>query len=498
MTDFALLPLAKATWETIYMVFISGFLSIVIGLALGVIVFLTGRQQALANRPIHLVLSFIVNATRSLPFIILLIAIIPFTALIVGTSIGTNAAIVPLTLAAIPFFARVAENAFSEKSEDLLETAASMGATTWQLVTKFLIPESLPSLINGATLTIIGLIGYSAMAGTVGGGGLGELAINFGYQRFNVVVMLETVVVLIVIVQLVQAFGDRLASTRKLQALGSVVVIFIGLCLVYQLWPAQSVASKIMRLGITSPVDAKILERAVTLAKQCDNINLKIVLFNDYVQPNVALDNGSLDANLFQHVPYLESQNKVHDYHILPVAKMYVYPFGFYSHTLHDLKDLKPNAKIAIPNDPSNEGRALLLLARYHVISLKPGSGLFPTLKSIADNPLHLHFVILDAAQIPRALKEVALGGLTNDYSKPAGFLPSQAVILENGDSPYANVLVVRRQDKHKAKIKKLIAILHSKILLDRTLKAYPNGAAIPAFKPVLLKCIKKAAKSPK
>ena len=131
-----------------------------------------------------------------------MIAIIPLTRLLVGTSIGINAAIVPLTIAAIPFYARIAETAFSKVSYGVIEAANAMGATCWQMIVKVLIPESLPSLIKGATLTVIGLIGYSAMAGAVGGGGLGELAINYGYQRFNVAVMLETVIVLIIIVQL--------------------------------------------------------------------------------------------------------------------------------------------------------------------------------------------------------------------------------------------------------------------------------------------------------
>ena len=134
----------------------------------------------------------------------MLIALIPLTQFIIGTTIGTNAAIIPLTLAVIPFFARVTESSFLGISPGLLETSRSLGVTTWQLIRKFLIPESLPSLIKGATLTLIGLIGYSAMAGAVGGGGLGQLAINYGYERFNVTVIVETVIILVAIVQLTQ------------------------------------------------------------------------------------------------------------------------------------------------------------------------------------------------------------------------------------------------------------------------------------------------------
>jgi D-methionine transport system permease protein len=189
-------PLIKACLETLYMVFISGFISITLGLMLGAFLFVTSKKQALENKFWQRTLGFIVNLTRSVPFIILMISVIPLTRLLVGTTIGTNAAIIPLTIAAIPFFARVCENALAEVPYGLIEAANAMGATTSQIVTKILIPESLPALIRGATLTIIGLIGYSAMAGVVGGGGLGELAINYGYQRFNVLVMLETVIIL--------------------------------------------------------------------------------------------------------------------------------------------------------------------------------------------------------------------------------------------------------------------------------------------------------------
>jgi D-methionine transport system permease protein len=153
----------------------------------------------------------VVNAARSLPFIILLVVIIPFTRLVVGTTIGATAAIVPLALAAIPFFARVAETALREVDRGLVEAALSMGCNPWQIISKVLIPESLSSIVLGITITIISLIGYSAMAGTIGGGGLGDLAIRYGYQRFETDVMIATVVLLIVMVQGIQILGNSIA-----------------------------------------------------------------------------------------------------------------------------------------------------------------------------------------------------------------------------------------------------------------------------------------------
>jgi D-methionine transport system permease protein len=195
-------------WETIYMVGISSIVATLIGLPLGIILMITQPKGILENRLVNNSLGLIVNATRSIPFIILLIAIVPLTRFIVGTSIGTTAAIVPLTLGAIPFIARIIENALSEVDAGLIETGFAMGASPLQIVIKILIPEAYPSIVKGITVVIISLVGYSAMAGAIGGGGLGDLAIRYGYQRFNVEVMIATVFILIALVQIIQWFGD--------------------------------------------------------------------------------------------------------------------------------------------------------------------------------------------------------------------------------------------------------------------------------------------------
>ncbi len=200
----------QATLDTLTMVFSSGFLSFLIGIPIGIILFLTGQGKFLENVTANKILNIFTNIGRSVPFIILLVAIIPFTRLITGSSIGTIAAIVPLTVSSIPFVARITEGAIAEVSPGLIEAAQAMGATPLQIIRKVLLPEALPSLIHGITLTLITLVGYTAMAGAVGGGGLGAVAINFGYNRFNTGVMLETVVILVIIVQLIQWIGDKL------------------------------------------------------------------------------------------------------------------------------------------------------------------------------------------------------------------------------------------------------------------------------------------------
>ena len=200
-----------ATLDTLYMVAVSTVFTVLLGLPLGVLLVVTDRQ-GLAPKPLlNQVLGAVVNAARSLPFIILLVVIIPFTRFIVGTTIGATAAIVPLAISAIPFFARVSETSLREVDRGLIEAAQAMGCTVWQVIVKVLIPEALPSLVLGVAITIISLIGYSAMAGAIGGGGLGDLAIRYGYQRFETNVMIATVILLIALVQGIQFLGNGLA-----------------------------------------------------------------------------------------------------------------------------------------------------------------------------------------------------------------------------------------------------------------------------------------------
>lgn len=204
--------LIKSFWETGYMVVSSTVLASLIGIPLGIILTVTRNGHILPNAVINSVLGVIVNATRSTPFIILMVAIIPLTRMLVGSSIGTTAAIVPLTISAAPFIARVIESSLLEIDHGVIEAAQSMGASPMQIIYKVLLPESLHSIVLGITLAVIALIGYSAMAGVLGGGGLGDLAIRYGYQRFQPDVMIVTVVILILMVQLIQFIGDTLSK----------------------------------------------------------------------------------------------------------------------------------------------------------------------------------------------------------------------------------------------------------------------------------------------
>jgi D-methionine transport system permease protein len=202
--------IGAALLQTLAMVAGALLMTVVLGLPLGVLLFLTGRKQAHAQPLIYSALSAVISVIRSVPFIILLIVLMPVTVIVTGTSLGIRGVIFPLVIGTAPFFARLVETALREVDRGVIEASAAMGATTWQTVRKALLPEALPSLIASITITAIVLVDYTAMAGAIGGGGLGDLAIRFGYQRFETEIMLACVAVLVVLVQLIQFTGDRL------------------------------------------------------------------------------------------------------------------------------------------------------------------------------------------------------------------------------------------------------------------------------------------------
>ncbi|KFD20730.1 MULTISPECIES: methionine ABC transporter permease MetI [Tatumella] len=217
MSDAMIWLLAGGVWQTLIMTFVSGFFGFVLGLPVGVLLYITRPGQIMANKSLYRVISAIVNIFRSIPFIILLVWMIPFTRILVGTSIGLQAAIVPLTIGAAPFIARMVENTLLELPAGLIEASRAMGATPMQIIRKVLLPEALPGLINAATITLITLVGYSAMGGAVGAGGLGQIGIQYGYIGYDAFVMNSVLVLLVILVYLIQFCGDRIvrAVSRK-------------------------------------------------------------------------------------------------------------------------------------------------------------------------------------------------------------------------------------------------------------------------------------------
>ena len=207
--------LFEATIDTLYMAFVSTLLAFIIGLGLAIILVITSKNGLKPNRAIYNTLDIAVNTLRSFPFIILIIVLFPLTKFIVGTSIGTTAAIVPLTIGSAPFSARLIENAMNEVDSSIIEAALSYGATKTQIIFKVIFIEALPSIINAITLTLIVVIGFTAMAGAVGGGGLGDVAMRYGFQRFRPDIMAYTVIILIVMVQIIQSRGNFLYKITK-------------------------------------------------------------------------------------------------------------------------------------------------------------------------------------------------------------------------------------------------------------------------------------------
>ena len=215
MSEQVIKLLITGTLDTLQMTVISTIMAMIIGIPLGVVLVVTSKGHILENAALNKILGAIVNATRSIPFIILMVAIIPFTRMVVGTSIGTTAACVPLTLAAIPFLARLVETSIKDVQFGVIEAAQSMGASPFQIIRKVLLPEALPTIIDNVTVLIVNLIGYSAMAGAIGGGGLGDIAIRYGYQRFQGDIMLATIIILIIMVQVIQMIGDGLSKAMN-------------------------------------------------------------------------------------------------------------------------------------------------------------------------------------------------------------------------------------------------------------------------------------------
>ncbi len=212
LSDTVISLLLKGVWETVYMTFVSGFFGFVLGLPVGILLFITRKDQLQENVSYNRILSVLVNIFRSIPFIILIVWMIPFTRSLVGTSIGMNAALVPLSIGASPFIARLVENSLLEIPGGLIETARALGASPFQIIKKVLMPEALPSLINNATIALITLVGYSAMGGAVGAGGLGQIGYQYGYIGYDALIMNLVLCLLVALVFIIQFSGDQLAK----------------------------------------------------------------------------------------------------------------------------------------------------------------------------------------------------------------------------------------------------------------------------------------------
>jgi D-methionine transport system substrate-binding protein len=237
-----------------------------------------------------------------------------------------------------------------------------------------------------------------------------------------------------------------------------------------------------LKVGTIAGPDSQLLEVAKQVAKSKYNLDIKITEFTDYVEPNTALNDGSIDANMFQHLPYLNKQNSERHYTLTAVGKTFLFPMGIYSKKYKGLLELPEGAMIAIPNDPSNEGRALLLLQKADLIHLKDQTSMYATPADVTDNPKHYQFKELDAAQLSRSLVDVDLAVINSNFAILAGISPvDDAIMLEDANSPYANVIVVRKDDVGDPRVKKLILSIQSPEVLKAAQQIFKNQA-IPAW----------------
>lgn len=245
--------------------------------------------------------------------------------------------------------------------------------------------------------------------------------------------------------------------------------------------PVVKKADRILKVGVTSGPHAEIMEQVKKVAER-DGLKIQIVEFNDYVAPNAALDAGEIDANAFQHQPFLDNHVKDRGYKLTSIAKTVILPMGIYSDKIKKLSELKDGAAVAIPNDPSNAGRALLVLEKSGLIKLKPGAGAAATALDIIDNPKNLKIKELEAAQIPRSIKDVEMAAINTSYALKAGLVPTRdGLAIEDSSSPYANILVVQQKDKNDPVFQKLIKAYHSEDIKKYLLEHF-KGSILPAW----------------
>ncbi|GAA2135423.1 MetQ/NlpA family ABC transporter substrate-binding protein [Streptomyces synnematoformans] len=496
--------LLTGLWETLAMVGWAALVAVVLGTPLGVLLVLTDRGRPLENVLVNRIVGLVVNIGRSLPFIILMLALTAFTRSLVGTSIGLKGAIVPLAVSAVPFFARLVETAVREVDAGLAEAVQAMGGSTWTVVVKALLPQALPSLVAGLTTTVIALVGYSAMAGAVGGGGLGDVAIRYGYQRYEGGVMLVTVVVLVVLVNVVQLVGDffvRTLSDRSARGAAWLrisrparagVAAVAGVALVGTLTAGTigltsdggDGGANTVTVAATPVPHGEILDFVRDNLAEDAGIDLRVREFTDYVKPNEAVATGEVDANFFQHTPFLDDYNDKNGTDIVPTVGVLVEPLGLYSNETDDVSGLGAGDTVAVPNDTTNEGRALHLLAAEGLIELKDGTGLNATPGDIADDR-GLEIQELEAAQTPRALQDVDAAVVNGNYAIDSGLDPrTDAVALEKAEgNPYVNILAVRSGDADDPEIRKLGELLNSPETKAFLEKEFPSS--VPVFGPV-------------
>lgn len=505
-----------ATFE---MFFISGIFSFIFGLLFGVLLTVFKKGGIASNKIVYGILSVIINIFRAIPFVILLIFLIPFTRAIVGTSIGVKGAIIPLVFGCVPFFSRQVESALENVSPGKIEAARSMGSSTIGIIFRVYLHESVPELIRVTTITAISLIGLTTMAGAVGAGGLGDFAINYGQGLNHYDIIFACIIVLLVFTCIVQFIGSYLAKkttnrelfrfktndkkTNKVYTITSGVGFGLALilCIIVSVTISigtQTNGKKEVKIGVCGATNDQWKAVQYVLDKQGANIDIDLVEFAAYDLPNQALDNGEIDLNSFQHNAYLENEIKNKLYNITAIGDTFLAPLTIYSKKYETLEDLKTTAKlngtnqvlndalkIAVPNDATNQGRAIKLLEQAGLIEVNPDAKYTPETRDITKYIYNIEVIAQAANTLPSTLDDYAAATINDTYANPAGLKREEdGIFIENkgdADNPYVNIIVSRENEKDNEVYKQIVEAFQTQIVANFIYIEF-DYSNIPAF----------------
>lgn len=480
--------LIKATWETLYMTTVSMIFVVLIGLIIGLALFNLNRSDKKLATIVYQVISVISNICRSIPFIILIILLIPVTRSLLGTFLGPTAALFALVISAAPLYGRLVEIALREVDEGVLEAAQAMGAKPRHIIWKILLPESLPALISGGTVTTITMIGFTAMAGAINAGGLGEVAYQDGFMRNNLTITLVATIVILVLVFIIQGIGDSLVAVidkrQKIQSkrglvtwlgVGAVSLVTLIILSFGQEGPVSGMVT--LKVGASPTPHSEILEFAKPLLAK-EGINLEIVTFDDYILPNKALAEKEIAANYFQHKPFLDLAVSENNYEFTNLGGVHIELMGLYSKRIKDISDLKPGSKVITSNSAADWGRVITILQDAGLVKVKPGTDLTTaTFDDIVENPKDLVFVHSLNPELLTTVYDNDEGDLiaiNANFAGNIGLSPTEdSVLVEKEDSPYSNILVSRQDNANDPALKTLNEVLHSETVQEWVLEKW-------------------------
>lgn len=491
----------SAIWQTLYMTLVSAVIAGVLGLITGVALVVTQKGGLAENKVVYNILDKVVNLLRSIPFIILLAVIAPLTILIVGTSVGTTAAIVPLTVGIFPFYARQVQTALLTVDPGVIEAAEAMGSSPWEIIFRIYLREGRVEIIRTSTITLISLVGLTTMAGAIGSGGLGDIAISIGYARYENDITLAATLVILIIVFAIQLIGDflvrvcqrKVSKRTAITSLGVLAVVLIGLFGVHVAGSQQQAApasQTTIKLGSIN-TDYQVWQH---LAKSKEakklHLNLKVQRITDGVQLNNAVAQGDLDANAFESWSYLETYNHQHPKTKLSaIGTTYYEAMGLYSNHYKKVSQIPKGATIAIANNPSQAARGLLLLQKAGLITLKKNfNAATGTVSDITKNPKNLKFKEIDDTTGPRVKNSVDAVIISNSVAFDGGLNVLKDSIfhetINKNTKDNINVIAVQAKNRHSKKLKKLLTLFHSKEA-QAYLKKKFDGTKIEVKKPV-------------